>query len=337
MGPPCLKVLHTLSIRHQKKRKSAIRHFHVAHPKELLKRIIVNELSSDGFGHLEATDLLPEDKSPEVDSGRIEEEVSKLCKVSIDDFRSWPEGKRREKTTYYREASIYRALYGVKGRRLEKRFSGFRELAFISSGVIRYFQEILSVAYHLTYNSAGPTHPPITLPPDKQSKAVHFVSEHNLTTLSRNVEKCGEALKYFLLDLGDCLRTKLLKHSSEPEAARVTIDDPELLDKSEFDPLRRLLNVGVREGAFQTKEGRPTFKPKHGSDPQPSEFNICRIYAPVLQISPRVRWRTRVKSKVLLGLIAPERRSESLQQLKAEIVKSTAKRESISDQSGLFK
>src|SRR5438270_14237 len=106
----------------------------------------------------------------------------------------------------------------------------------------------------------------------------------------------------------------------EPEAARVTIEDPELLDQPELEPLRKILNVGVREGAFQTKEGRPAFKPKHRSDPQPAELNICRIYAPVLQISPRLRWRTRVKCKLLLGLVIPERRSEALQQLKSEIM-----------------
>ena len=35
----------------------------------------------------------------------------------------------------------------------EKHFAGFRELALLGSGVIRYFQEFLSVAYHLTFGA----------------------------------------------------------------------------------------------------------------------------------------------------------------------------------------
>ncbi len=128
-------------------------------------------------------------------------------------------------------------------------------------------------------------------------------------------------LKYFLLDLGDCLRHKLLHHTSEPEAARLTIADPERLESAEMTPLRRLLLVGTRESVFQTKEGRPAFKPKHSSDPQPAEFNVCRIYAPVLQISPRLRWRTEVKTESLLGLALPDKRADTLRQLKKAIVK----------------
>lgn len=287
----------------------------------LLKHIVGNILRSENLGKVSVTDLLPEDASPEVDSGKLLTEVAKLCKVSAEEFQAWPEEKRKEKVTYYGEAATYRVLYGAKGRHREKRFSGFNELAFLSSGVIRYFQEIVGVAYHFTYGSGPARAGAISLPSEKQSKAVHFVSQHNLTTLSRNVESDGEALKYFLMDLGDCLRHKLLKHTSEPEAARLTIEDPELLEQSQMEPLRRLLLVGVREGVFQTKAGLPAFKPKHSSDPQPSEFNICRIYAPVLQTSPRLRWRTEVRCRALLGLALPHERGRAMQQLKIKLVK----------------
>lgn len=206
----------------------------------------------------------------------------------------------------------------------------------VSSGVIRYFQEILSVAYHLTYGTTLPADRIVRLPADLQSRAVHFVSEHNLTTLSRNVERLGETLKYFLMDLGVCLRGKLLQHTSEPEAARVTIRDPEQLEQLELEPLRRLLQIGVREGAFQTKEGRPAFRPKHRSDPQPAEFNICRIYAPVLQISPRLRWRTPIRCRSLLGLVKPEQRARVLQQLQRDMLGPPRKRKDNGDHPDLF-
>lgn len=287
----------------------------------LLHHIVKNIIQSECSRNIDAIQLLPEDNTVEVNPVDVIREVAKLCKVNEEEFKKWPEDKRKEKLTYYGEAAIYRVLYGGKGRHKNKKFCGFHTLAFLSSGVIRYFQEILGVAYHLTYGTTLPKDREISLPPDKQSAAVHLVSQHNLTTLSRNIEQEGEALKYFLLDLGDCLRYKLLKHTSEPEAARLTIEDPEVLNREEMTPLRRLLHIGVREGVLQTKEGRPAFKPKHSSDPQPSEFNICRIYSPVLQISPRWRWRTTVSCNDLLGLTMSDRRANALQKLKKQIVR----------------
>jgi len=288
---------------------------------ELLRHIIVNFLRSENLTTKDVNHLLPEDTTEEFPEEKIKVEVAKLCKVTTAEFDSWPDERRRERWTYYREAAAYRVLLGSKGRRSEKRFSGFNQLAIISSGVIRYMQEILGVAYHLTFGTGAPAADDLVLPADKQSRAVHFVSQHNLTTLSRSVEGDGEDLKYFLLDLGDCLRHKLMKHTSEPEAARLTIEDPERLDDGELHALKRILAIGVREGVFQTREGLPAFKPKHTSDPHPAEFNICRIYAPVLEISPRLRWRTPVECRALLGLLQAGNRATAMQQLKADLVR----------------
>ena len=153
-------------------------------------------------------------------------------------FESWDAQKKREKITYYGEAAIYRTLHSHKGRQRAKRFAGFKDLAFLSSGVIRYFQEIVAVGYYLTFDDQSPRPRELVIPPENQSRAVHLVSTHNVTTLSRNVETQGETLKYFLFDLGDCLRQKLLKHTSEPEAGRLTITDPEILEDPEFEAQR---------------------------------------------------------------------------------------------------
>ena len=284
--------------------------------RELLRHMVKNMVALEGNRPFDMDELLPGFREPEVEQSSCLPEVARLNKMTVEQFNNLPDGKRREKKTYYGQAAVYRVLLKRPGRHREKRFAGFRELAFLGSGVIRYFQEFLSVGYHLTYGAEPPPDGGLVLPPDRQSKAVHVVSQHNLTTLSRNVERYGEELKYFLLDLGDCLRHKLLKHSSEPEAGRVTIEDPEMLKQGPMATLKEVLAVGEREGVFQTREGLPAFKPKHGSDPQPTEFNICRVYAPVLQISPRLRWRTTVKCRHLQGLLQPGGRADAVRELK---------------------
>jgi len=279
--------------------------------RSLLERIIHNILESEGYSGINVATLLPDFSDDEVATDAIEDEVLKMIKLTRQEFSLLPAAVRQEKITYYRESAIYRTLYGHKGRQSPKRFASFGQIAFLSSGVIRYFQEILGVAYYLSFGEDVQKQDPLVLPPEQQSKAVHLVSTHNLTALGRNVETDGEVLKYFLLDLGDCLRCKLLKHGSEPEAARLTIVDPEVLDRPGFDVLRRILSAGTREGVFQTKEGRPAFKPRHSSDPQPSEFNISRVFAPVLQISPRLRWRSEVTCADLNKLLESASRARA--------------------------
>lgn len=267
--------------------------------------------------------LLPADDSDEVSSSALEAEVLALLKMSPSEFASLNESEQAAKYTYYREAGIYRLLYGKPGRRTLKRFSGHRDLAFISSGVIRYFQEILGLAWHLQVAAGGPSS--VAIDPTFQSQAVHAVSNHNLATLSRNVETHGEQLKYFLLDLGDCLRQKLLRHTSEPEAARIAIRDPQLLKTQEFLTLDLFLNLGVKEGVFQTVSGRPGIRPKHVEDPQPVEVNVSRIFVPALQISPRLRWTTQVNCSDLLGLLNVQQRRIAKSRLLKRLAKDDQK------------
>lgn len=281
---------------------------------DLLSSIVEKQIGVTHWNYRGIDELLP--ASNDVQEGLDEEHISGELNLMDNQRRNGDtitreNGQDRIKKNHYRQAAIYRVIANTPGR--TKHFSGFKKLAFISSGIIRYFQEILGVAYYLTSTDSRSSGQDIYLPPTRQSEAVHIVSDNALTTLSKNVETYGETLKIMLIDLGGCIRQKLLKHVSEPEAARVTIIDAELLKQEEFALLRTVLDIGVREGVLQTREGRPAFLPKHGSDPQEVEFNICRVLAPSLQISPRLRWRTRVRATVLRGLVDPDlnRRSVS--------------------------
>lgn len=292
---------------------------HFAQYRILLSSIVDKQIRVTAIEYKNMDSLLPASK--EFCDGISEEQIcTELKKMEMERrprILSAENGSTQQcQFNHYREAAIYRVLART---RTNKHFSGFKKVSMLSSGIIRYFQEILGVAYYLTTSTTQVSTRELYLPPEHQTEAVHRVSENALTTLSKNVETYGEILKYLLLDLGQCLRQKLLKHPSEPEAARITIIDPELLGTDDYQLLRTVLNIGVREAVFQTRDGRPAFRPRHGSDPQEVEFNICRILAPVLQISPRLRWRTRIKSKTLNGLVATDldQRKTFLQELVA--------------------
>jgi hypothetical protein len=285
----------------------------------LLDSIVRNLLTSQGVHGQGLEDLLPIDNQLEVEPERLEEEVLALLKTDREALDGMTTTLRNERMSYYREAAIFRIVYGKRGARGEKRYSGVEQLALISSGVIRWFQEILGMAYHLEYG-LDPPQPKIVLSPEAQTRAVHIVSDYNLASLGRNVEMHGEQLRYFLLDIGDCLRHKLLNHSSEPEAGRVSIVNPEQLQTDSFNDLAMLLKVAEREGVLQTFGARLGMRPKHG-EPQPVEFGIARIYAPVLQFSPRFRWRTPFLCSELRGLLDPNARQSTKSKLMRKVIR----------------
>ena len=268
---------------------------------QLLDNFVQRLLASHDLPTIELQSLLPIFESEEVAGDELATQVLGLLQVTQTEYDRWPSAKRKAKFTYYREAATYRCLYGRPGRRTKKRFSGPRELSLISSGVIRFFQEILGMAYHLqSHSDAGFSG---KIEPKYQSEAIYSVSDHNLATISRNIEKHGERLKYLLLDLGDCLRQKLLWHSSEPESASIAVVDPHVLRTEKYQGVQEMLNLGVKEGVFLPVDGRSGVRPKHVEDPQPVEVNIARIFAPALEISPRFRWKTRLRCDDLLGLL----------------------------------
>jgi hypothetical protein len=263
--------------------------------------------------------ILPRDDQEEFAQESIENVV--LGMVGADQWSTLTDLQRREKISYYREAAIYRLIYSRPGGGKEKTFSGFRDIAFLSSGVIRNFQEIVGMAYYLQFGSTTPPGKHLRIEPAHQKKAVYLVSEHNLSALSRNVEKHGERLKYLLLDIGDCLRFKLLKHPTEPEAGRLSITDPERLRIDDHVDIRDFLTLGVREGVFQRSSGRPGMRPKHSSDPQPVEFNISRVFCPTLQFSPRFRWKTTITCQDLTDLLSADKRAKAKKRIMERLLR----------------
>ena len=122
----------------------------------LLRHMVENMVALEGGRPFDMDQLLPRFGDPEVEQSSCLTEVARLNKMTVEEFNDLPDDKRREKKTYYGHAAVYRVLLARRGRHREKRFAGFSELAMLGSGVIRYFQEFLSVGYHLTFGAEPP-------------------------------------------------------------------------------------------------------------------------------------------------------------------------------------
>jgi hypothetical protein len=289
---------------------------------DLLEGITRKALSSEG-SDAKITEILPEREASYPSTDDIENEISRMQGVN---WRKLDSKQKQEKIQYYKVAAIHRIILNAQGKKVH--YSGFDCLAFLSSGVVRYFLEIVGTAYHFQWEDNECRHPsPLVISPENQSRAAHFVSEHNLASISRSTIGNGELLKYFLTDLGDIVRSKLLYHDSEPEAAIIQIQNPESLSLPKHNELRTLINIAIQEGVLQQKEGRGGMRAKHRTDAQSSDYHLSRIYAPVLQYSYRMRWRTKVTVDELQRLIEPQWRREALARLHQKVTGNFAKKE----------
>lgn len=292
--------------------------------KQLLTNIVKRIFLINNLGELRMDSFLPTEDTMEIEERELDREMAKFARKSEKEYlqyKSNSENHQRiqDELHHYKEASIYRAL-AVHFTR-SKRFCGFDDLAFISSGVIRYFQEFLTVAYDSTEEKSQIRGGDLCLPAREQSKAIHIVSQHRLSALPREIEQWGEALFYFVTSLGLCLRHKLLRKLTEPEAGRITIIDPEKLHQQDMTELKNLLAAGRRDGIFEVIEGLPVFNPKGRKNPQPTELIICRLFLPALGVSHRLRWTTDFTCAQLAALLTKEERGKAISQIKAQLVK----------------
>jgi hypothetical protein len=209
------------------------------------------------------------------------------------------------------------ALYRVLAKKHKRRqFSGFDDLMVLSSGIIRYFLEICGTSYYYAVqdNVNVKNGSPIKI--RHQSDAVYALSSFYLYNIRKNLVQYGSDIHRLVIDLGDIFRAKTLNHLTEPEAARISITDPQSLSEESHEKIARILDLAEMHSVMQTFVGIGGIRPKHASNVQPKEYILNRIYSPVLQYSPRCRWRTSFSTKDLERLINPVTREE----IKAELI-----------------
>jgi len=201
------------------------------------------------------------------------------------------------------------ALYRVLAKKHKKRhYSGFEDLMTLSSGIIRYFLELCGTSYYYAIQDNVDVKNGKQIKSQHQSDAVYALSGYYLYNIRKNLVQYGADIHRLVIDSGDIFRAKILNHLTEPEAARISIIDPHNLSDGTHEKITKILDLAEMHSVMQTFVGIGGIRPKHKSDVQPSEYILNRIYSPILEYSPRCRWRTPFSTSDLEGLINPEAR-----------------------------
>jgi hypothetical protein len=189
-----------------------------------------------------------------------------------------------------------------------KWYGGLQDFVLLSSGLVRAFVELCALAVCYAEEAGVAVADGQKVGFRHQTEAAHTHSAVRLSMITGDIADLGPAIYQFILDLADIFREKLLRHTSEPEAARLTVRDPHALDTARYAYLREVLTVCEKETVLQARAGVGGMRPRSPALTQPVDLVPNRVYAPSLRCSPRARWSTGLWCAQLQGLLDPMQR-----------------------------
>jgi hypothetical protein len=291
---------------------------------ELLKGIATKRLRDANYTNTNIESYLRPLKE-EVKPQALEEMLNKI----------WNSGRRKDEEMsphfkqHYSTAAVYRIL---NEKNKPKAFSGFDDYQLLSSGIVSNFIELCTYAFHFALADKLALLEDPSIPEGLQTAAAYNVSNRLFGTIDGNVTNVGIILTELLSNLGSILRSRLLKHNSEPEANRLEVIDYNELSNERYTLLAEVIDQAIVWSVFHEYIPGQGIRPKNSARPPGAQLIINRIYCPALGISPRARWRVRVRLSDLESLIDPSRRTDAY----ARLMRSIGSEKSDDSQQGLF-
>lgn len=300
-----------------------------------VKKICANIMRKERFGLEEIDDILENriswtKEKKETPDGLKEDEIRlEVIRMLSRRGKEWNKLKKDQAQRafgHFALAAEYRLL-GPKTRA----FGGFHDFVSLSSGIVRVFLELCGMAYYFARQDSKKVKKGEKIEIKHQTQAAYGLSEYYLWRINKNIEYLGPTLHNFTVDIGDIFRQKLLKHLSEPEAARLTICNPQKLSEirvtikdekgSKEYTLKKILDVAVLHSIFQEYGKRGGRRGKQVSVGQPHDYVLNRIFAPALQISPRPRWSINFYPEDIRNLLTVKKRTKTKGQLIKKVTK----------------
>lgn len=282
----------------------------------LLVKICSNLLTIEGYKEKDIRKILEEPKL-ELPREVIDEEIKNIRETAGLQFSQEELSEYRNKLEIAAIFRLLRKKEKVEGRKSRKKiYAGFETYTYLSSGIIRIFLNLVGMAFYKAEDEGVDVKNGRKIPVDYQSWAAYVVSKAWLEKIPANLEKYGEIMYQFIVDLGDIFRERLLHHPTEPETLTIRVLDPLNLSSSKV--LSNLLSYGVKESILYERKETSSMKPKHSSRPQPKEYVLNRIYSPTLEISYRPRWPrgSEFTTSELISLLDHAQREETKRKLR---------------------
>jgi hypothetical protein len=247
-------------------------------------------LEAAGFAQTDiATILEPAPPYHPSSVSEVDRELRRIAKEMGKNPDALSEADWREVRHQWEYALVFRLS---TSKRKPRTYAGFSDFVLLSSGIISNFLELCKLAFYRAQGEGCDIASGHPIPWAIQNDAVYDTSRAYFDGIGRNIEETGPAIAQWVLDLADIFRGKLLSHSSEPEAARIMLRNPEALPEPANAPLSRILEDATRWSVLHTQSQASAYFPKHKSDVRSNDYYFNRILCPILRLSPRPRWPT---------------------------------------------
>ena len=274
----------------------------------LLLDIATKRLESEGYDESNLVNLLP--KAPDYHPACRAAVLERLAEI-VPAYADLEPKQQTEKLHQFGKSLVYR----MSTSRHPTTYSGFDDFVMLSSGIVSNFLELCKIAFYIAQADGIRVERGEEIPYSLQNKAVYKTSQAAFEWISRNIEITGPAISQLMLDLADVFREKLIHHGSEPEAGRLVIKDVAKLDSDDNKRLKEILDDSVRWSVLHAVDQAAAYFPKHKTDVRSDDFYPNRLFAPILRISPRPRWRTTFTVTELAKLADPENRGKGRTEL----------------------
>jgi hypothetical protein len=246
---------------------------------------------------------------------KIKDEIDRLFFSSSNRKSEQP---NQEFYTKYRITAIHR-IYSSKNSKFP--YCGFEQYKYLSFGIISNFLELCKHTFYFALSKEKDLHLNPQINPLIQNHSVYYVSERLFNQIDGNVPEVGPILKVLLTKLGQLIRLKMLKHTTETECNRVS-----LINYDEHTFRYKLLPKVIKKAntwsVFDFNSSDEAMKTKNEFSPKTDEIIINRIYCPYLEISARSRWTIPINADDLDGLMG-DKSSKFFKKISSEILPTT--------------
>jgi hypothetical protein len=174
---------------------------------------------------------------------------------------------------------VLRSIYKVN----TKQYYGFRDFAYLSSGIVGTFIELCRCTFQYAYFTDKEALLRGEITPDIQTKAVQDVANSEFAQIHR-ISKFGKYIYQFTKNIGTSFsKYHVDKRISYPETNQFSLNSKKMEENSTEE---KVLNAAIMWSVVQKKKGMQ--QASIGKDDE-EVYILNRIYAPIFQISVRTR------------------------------------------------
>jgi len=272
----------------------------------LLVKICKNLLSLENYKIQNIREILEEPEDLELPREVVIEEIKNMRQQAN---LTVSEDKINDYLNHLKIPAIFRLLRKKRTGKT-KRYAGFETYTYLSFGIIRIFLNLVGMAFYKAEEEGYDIKNGAKIPIETQTWAAYVTSKAWLEKIPSNLEKYGERMYQFIVDIGDTFRERLLFNLTNPETITIRIKDPYNLKPNTI--LNKLLSHSVKESILYERKETSSMKPKATTISRAKEFVLNRIYSPVLEISYSPRWprASEFTTSELMKLLDPAQRNK---------------------------